>query len=150
MDNVYNNINNINYYKPNRNCKILIVFDDMIPDMKTNKKLQFIVTELFIRCRKLHISLVIIIQSFFLVPKNVILNSTHNLLMSQRQSYGYELGLKIEFPNFTLNHSSDIDYQDFLKIYRNFTAKQYLFLVINTTLSSDNLLIFRCNILQEF
>ena len=82
MDNVYNNINNINYYKPNRNCKILIVFDDMIPDMKTNKKLQFIVTELFIRCRKLHISLVIIIRSFFLVPKNVILNSTHNLLMS--------------------------------------------------------------------
>ena len=48
MDNVYNNINNVNYYKPSRNCKILIVFDDMIPDMKTNKKLQSIVKELFI------------------------------------------------------------------------------------------------------
>ena len=114
----------------------------MIPDIKTNKKLQFIVTELFIRCRKLHISLVIIKKSYFLVPKNVILSSAHNLLIKIHNN--------IEFPNFKLNHSPDIDYQDFVKIYRNSTAKQYLFLVINTALPSDNLLIFRCNLLKEF
>ena len=70
----YKNIDNYNFNKEN---KILIVFDDMIADMINNKKLNSIVTELFIRCRKLNISLVFISQSYFKVPKDVKNNSTH-------------------------------------------------------------------------
>ena len=60
MNDVHNNIDD---YNPNRNRKILIVFDDMIADIMTNKKFQAIIKELFIRCRKLNISLVLITQS---------------------------------------------------------------------------------------
>ena len=74
MNNVYRNIN---YYNLDRENKILIVFDDMIADMIQNKKLNSIVTELFIRGRKLNISLVFITQSYFKVPKDVRLNTTH-------------------------------------------------------------------------
>ena len=68
---------NISYYNPYKENKILIVFDDMIADMINNKKLNSIVTELFIRGRKLNISLVFITQSYFKVPKDAILNTTH-------------------------------------------------------------------------
>ena len=78
MDDVYENIDD---YNPNRKRKILIVFDDMIADIMTNKKFQAIIKELFIRCRKLNISLVFITQSYFSVPKDVRLNSTHYLIM---------------------------------------------------------------------
>ena len=74
MHDVYKNINEYNLDKEN---KILIVFDDMIADMIHNKKLNSIVTELFIRGRKLNISLVFITQSYFKVPKDVRLNTTH-------------------------------------------------------------------------
>ena len=66
MDDVYNNIND---YNPNRKRKILIVFDDMIADVVTNKKFQAIIKELPIRCRKLTISLVFITQSFLFKKK---------------------------------------------------------------------------------
>ena len=68
---------NINYYNPNKENKILIVFDDMFADMIHNKKLDSIVMELFIRGRKLNISLTFISQSYFKVPKDVRLNTTH-------------------------------------------------------------------------
>ena len=71
---------NINYYNPDKENKISIVFDDMIADMIHNKKLNSIVTELFIRGRKLNISLVFITQSYFKVPKDVRLNTTHFFL----------------------------------------------------------------------
>ena len=74
MDDVYEDIDN---YNPKRDKKVLIVFDDMIADIMTNKKFQAIIKELFIRCRKLNISLVFITQSYFSVPKDVRLNSTH-------------------------------------------------------------------------
>ena len=74
MDDVYENIND---YNPIRKRKKLIVFDDMIADIMTNKKFQAIIKELFIRCRKLNISLVFITQSYFSVPKDVRLNSTN-------------------------------------------------------------------------
>ena len=74
MDDVYNNINDCN---PHRNRKIFIVFDDMIADIMTNKKIQAIIKELFIRCRKLNISLVFITQTYFSVPKEFRLNFTH-------------------------------------------------------------------------
>ena len=62
---------NINEYNINKDCSILIVFDDMIADMINNKKLNLIITELFIRDRKLNISLVFITQSYFKVTKDV-------------------------------------------------------------------------------
>ena len=68
---------NINCYKPNKETKILIAFDDMIADMIQNKKLNSIVTKLFIIGRKLVISLVFITHSYFKVPKEVRLNTTH-------------------------------------------------------------------------
>ena len=76
MRNVYKSIN---YYNPDKGNKILIVLDDMIADMIQNKKLNSIVTELFIRGRKINISLVFITQSYFKVPKDVRLNTTHFL-----------------------------------------------------------------------
>ena len=78
MDDIYNNTND---YNRNRKRKILIVFDDMIADIMTNKKFQAIIKELFIRCRKLNTSLVFITQSYFSLPKEVRWNSTHYLLM---------------------------------------------------------------------
>ena len=78
MHSVYENIDNYNLNKEN---KILIVFDERIADMINNKKLNSIVTELFIRCRELNISLVFINQSYFKVPKNVRNNSTHSFIM---------------------------------------------------------------------
>ena len=79
MDNVYNNIDD---YNPKRKRKILIAFDDMISDIMTNKKFKAIIKEPFIRCKKLDISLVFITQSYFKVPKDVRLNSTHYLIMN--------------------------------------------------------------------
>ena len=72
IDTVYNNINDCN---PSRKRKILIVFNDMIADIMTNKKFQAIIKELFIRCRKLNISVVLVTQSYFSVPKEVRTNS---------------------------------------------------------------------------
>ena len=63
------------------NQYIMIVFDDMIADMLSNKKPNLIVTELIIRRRKLNISLIFITQSYFAVPKNIRLNSTHYIIM---------------------------------------------------------------------
>ena len=74
MQDVYKNIED---YNPRKKRKILIVFDDMIADMINNKKLNPVVTELF---RKLGISIVFITRSYFKVPKDVRLNSTHFLL----------------------------------------------------------------------
>ena len=93
MDGVYENIDD---YNPNRQRKILIVFDDMIADIMTNKKFQAIIKELFIRCRKLNISLVFITQSYFSVPKDVRLNSTHYLIM--------KINSKRELQNIAINH----------------------------------------------
>ena len=78
MQDLYKNIKN---YNPGKERKVLIVFDDMITDMINNKKLNPIVPELLIRGRKLNISLVFIIQSYFKVPKDVRLNSTHFFIM---------------------------------------------------------------------
>ena len=78
MDDVYENIDE---YNPNRQRKILIVFDDMIADIMTNKKFEAIIKELFIRCRNFNTSLVFMTQSNFSVPKVVTLNSTPYLIM---------------------------------------------------------------------
>ena len=132
MDDGYKNIND---YNPNRRRKILIVFDDMIADIMTNKKFQAILKELFIRCRKINVSLVFITQSYFSVPKDVSFNSTHYFIMS--------INNKRELQNIGINHSADIDYKDFIKIYRERAKEPYDFLTIDTTLPSHNSLRFR-------
>ena len=135
IQDVYNNIND---YRPDKENKILIVFDDMIADMINNKKLNSIVTELFIRGRKLNISLVFITQSYFKVPKDVRLNTTHFFIM--------KIPDKREIQQIAINHSSAIDFKDFIKIYKKCTDRPYSFLVHDTTLSSDNPLKFRKNL----
>ena len=134
MDDVHENIDE---YSPNRERKILIVFDDMIADIMTNKKFQAIIKDLFIRCRKLNISLVFITQSYFSVPKDVRLNSTHYLIM--------KINNRRELQNIAITHSADIDYKDFMKIYRECTIEPYYFLTIDTTLPASDSLRFRKN-----
>ena len=117
---------NIEDYNLGRERKILIVFDDMIADMINNKKLNPIVTELFIRGRKLNNSIVFITQSYFKVPKDVRLNSTHFFIM--------KILNKRELQQIALNHSSDIDFKDFMKIYKEYTKEPYSFSVNDTTI----------------
>ena len=109
--------------------KKLIVFD--------NKTFQAIIKELFIRCRKLNISLVFITQSYFSVPKDVRLNSAHFLSM--------KINNGIELQNVSRDHSADIDYQDFKNIYRECTKEPYNFLTIDTMLPTSDPLRFRKN-----
>ena len=135
MHDVYKNIDD---YNPDKENKILIVFDDMIADMIHNKKLNSIVTELFIRGRKLNISLVFITQSYFKVPKDVRLNTSHFFIA--------KIPNKRERQQIAINRSSDINAKDFANIYRKCTAEPYSFFVNDTTLASNNPLRFRKNL----
>ena len=130
---------NINYYNPDKENKILIVFDDMIADMIHNKKLNSIVTELFIRGRKLNISLVFITQSYFKIPKDVRLNTNHFFIA--------KIPKKKELQQIAINHSSDIKTENFINIYRKCTVEPYSFFVDDTTRASNNPLRFRKNLL---
>ena len=120
--------------------KAFIVFDDMIADMINNKKLNPVETELFIRGRKLNISIVFITQSYLKVPKDVRLNSTHFFIT--------RIPNKRKLQQIALNHLSDINFNDFIKIYKKCTAELYSFLVNDTTLPSDDPLRFRKNLLK--
>ena len=139
MEDVYKNIEN---YNPENKRKILIVFDDMIANMINNKKLNPVITELFIRGGKLNISIAFITQSYFKVPKDVRLNSTHFFIT--------RILNKRELQQIALNHSSDIDFKDFIKIYKKYTAEPYSFLVNDNALSSDDPLRFRKNLLEQY
>ena len=117
------------------------VFYGIIVDMLSNKKLSPIVTEFFIRGRKLNISHFFITQSYFAAPKNVRLNSTHNFVM--------KIPNKRELQQIVFSHSSDNDFQDFMNLHTKFTAKPYSFMVIHSTLASDNSSRFRKNHLER-
>ena len=123
MHKVYKNIDN---YNPDKENNILIAFDNIIADMINKKKLNSIVTELFIRVRKLNISLIFITQSYFKVLKDVRNNSTHFFVM--------KIPNKRELMQIAINHSSDINTKDFIEIYRKCTDKPYSFLVIDTSI----------------
>ena len=110
----------------------------MIADIMTNKKFQVIIKELFIRCRKMNIFLVFITQSYFSVPKDIRLNSTHYFIV--------KINNKRELQNIAINHSADIDHKDFMKTYRECTKEPYNSLTIDTTLPSSNPLRFRKNL----
>ena len=115
-------------YNADKECKISTVFDDMNADMINNKKLNSVVTELFIRGRKLNISLVFVTQSYFKVPKDVTLSTIHFFIMKNP----YKRKLK----KTALNHSSDISIKDFIKIYKKYTAEPFSFLVNDASLTS--------------
>ena len=102
MDDVLIDINN---YNKNRNKKVLIVFDDMIADIMSNKKFKVIIKELFIRCRKLSISIVFITQSYFGTPKDARLDITHCVIM--------KIQSRKELQNIAQENSGDIDFKDF-------------------------------------
>ena len=129
LDDVYGNIHD---YNSNR-----IVFDDMIVDIMTNKKFQAIIKESFIRCRKLKIKNLIKLKT---KTKNLRLNSTHYLIM--------KINNKKELQNIASNHSADIDYKDFVNIYRECTKEPYNFSTIDTTLPASNPLRFRKNLFE--
>ena len=121
MDGVYENIHD---YSPSRKRKILTVFDDMNANIMTSKKFQAIIKELFIRSRKLNISLVFITQSLFLLLNLIFLfkfclNLTHYLIM--------KINNKRELQNIARNFSADIDYKDFMKICEECTKEPFNF-----------------------
>ena len=132
MHDVYKNIHD---YNPDKENNILIVFDDMIPYMIHNKKLNSIVTEFFVRERKLNISLVFITQSYFKVPKDVRLNTSHFFIA--------KIPNKRELQQIAINHSSDINANDFANIYIKCTSEPYYFLVNASTLASNDSSRFR-------
>ena len=137
MDDVYENIHD---YNPSRKRKMLIIFDDMIVDIMTNERFQAIIKELFIRCRKLDISLVFITQSYFSVPKDVRLNSAHLIM---------KINNKRELQNIANNRSAEIDCRDFIKIYRECTREPYSFFTIDTTLPDSDPLKFRKKLFES-
>ena len=122
MDDIFKNIED---YNKKRKRKVLIVFDVMISHVMSNKKAQQVLKELFIRCMKLNTSLCSLTQSYFSVTKDVRLNCTHYIL--------FKLNNKRELQNIVINHSADIDYKDFVNIYRDSTKEPYNFLTIDTT-----------------
>ena len=80
-----------------------------------------------------------ITQSYFSVPKDARLNSIHYLIL--------KINNKKELQNIAINHSANIDYKDFMKIYRECTKEPYPFLTIDTTLRASDPLKFRKNLL---
>ena len=131
MDGIYKNVKE---YSLRKEHKIVLVFDDMIAEMLSNKKVHSIATQLFKRSRNLNIFLVFIARSYFVVPKYIRINSTHYFVM--------KIPTKQELQQITFNGSSDIDSEDFISLYKKCTAKTYSFLVIDTFLVSDNPFMF--------
>ena len=91
----------------------------MVADMLSNKKLNPVITELLIRDTKLDISLVFIKKSYFAVPKNIRLNTTHYFIMKTPNKW--------ELQQIAFNHSSDIDFRDFMNFYKNVLQNHVLF-----------------------
>ena len=133
-DNVYENLED---YNPTKKRRVLIVFDNIIADMESNQKLIPKVTEIFLRWRKLSVSLVFISQSYFKVSKTIRLNVTHYFVM--------KIPNKKELQQIAWNHSTDIDFKDFMKLYKYYTKEPHSFLVNDPTLSSNNPLRFKKN-----
>ena len=104
--------------------KVLIIFDDMIADIMRSEKFKAIVKELFVRCKKLNISIVFITQSYFRFLKDVRLNSTHYILM--------KISNKEELKSIAEENSGCLDFKDFLKIYNYCTKERYSFMMVDT------------------
>ena len=117
-------LDDINNYNKNRNKKVVIVFDDIIADIEYNKNFKIIIKELFYRSRKINVSSIFIMQSYFRALKDARLNSTYYILM--------KIGNKKELKRIAEEKSDHLDYKDFLKIYNYCTRKPYSFMTIDT------------------
>ena len=120
MNDVLDDINN---YNKNRDKKVLIIFEEMIADMRS-EKFKAIVKELFIRCRKLNISIIFITLSYFRTPKDARLNSTHYILM--------KIGNKKELKSISEENSGHLDFKGVLKIYNYCTKEPYSHMLVDT------------------
>ena len=140
MDDIYKNTEE---YNPNKKRKILIVFDDIIFDMFNNKKFNRIGTELCIRGKN---------EIFLLLLSNNLILLFQKIL-DQVQNLAYYIIIKIpnerELQQIAYNNSSDIDFKDFMNLYKKSTAKPFSFLVIDAILASDNPSHFRNNFQKE-
>ena len=116
----------------------MIIFDETIADTLSNEKLNPIVTELSIRGRKLNISFVFITQS---LPKDIRLNSLHDFIM--------KIPDKQKLTQIASHNSPDIDFNDFMNLYKKCTSKPYCFLVTDATPASDNPLHFTKNLIER-
>ena len=114
-------LDDINDYNKNRDKKVLIIFDDMIADIMRSEEFKAIVKELFIKCRKLNISIVFMTQSYIRTPKDARLNSTHYILL--------KIGNKKELKSIAEENSGHLD---FLKIYDYCTKEPYSFMMLDT------------------
>ena len=106
-------LENLEDYNPTKKRRVLIVFDDMIANIESNKKLSPIVTELFLGGRDLNFSLDFISQSYSEVPKTMRLNATHYFIMKTPSKKGLQ--------QIASNNSSDIDFKDLMKLYKKCT-----------------------------
>ena len=122
MDDISSDIED---YNKKRKRKVSIIFDDMTSHVMSDRRAQQVLKDLFIRCRKLNILLCFLTQSYFSVPKDVRLNCTHYIL--------FKLNNKRELQNIAFNNTADIDYKDFIKIYRLCAKEIFNFLTIDTT-----------------
>ena len=116
-------LDDINNHNKNRDKKVLIVFDDMIADIEYNKNFKKIIKELFYRARKINLSIVFIMQSYFRALKDARLNSTHYILM--------KIGNKKQLKRIAEENSGHLDYKDFLKMCNYFTRELYSFMTID-------------------
>ena len=121
MNDVLDDSNN---YNKNRDKKVLIVFDDMIPDIEYNNNFKRIIKELFYRARKINVSIVFMTQSYFRALKDAALNSTHYILM--------KIANKKELKTIAEEKSGHLDYKSFLKIYNCCIRKPYSFMTTDT------------------
>ena len=132
MNDVYADISN---YNKKRENKVLIVFDDMIADIKYNKNVKKMIKELFHRGRKMNISIVFITQCYFRALKDARLNSTHYILM--------KIGNKKELRSIAEEKSGNVDHKDFLKMYNYCTSEPYSFMTIDARPNAT--MVFRRN-----
>ena len=110
---------------------MLIVFDDMITDMKANKKLKQIVADLFMRGRKRNILLVFVSQYYFKVPNDTRLKVTQDFITKTPN--------KREIQQILLKDSSDIEIKDFMKHCKDYIKKTPFSVLVNdTTLTLNN------------
>ena len=134
MDDIFTNIDD---YNKQRKRKVLIIFDNMIADIMSSKNFKAIIKELFIRCRKLNISIVFITQSYFRTPKDAKLNNTHYVIM--------KIQSKKELQKNAQEISGDTNFKDFLKIYKDYTSEPYSCMIIDTAVPSGHPMRFRKN-----
>ena len=132
MNDVLDDINN---YNKNRDKKVLIVFDDMIADIEYNKNFKRIIKELFCGTRKINVSIVFIMQSYFRALKDARVNSTHYITM--------KINNKKQLKRTAEEKSGHLDYKDFLKMYNYCTKEPYSFMTIDTRPTAT--MVFRKN-----